>query len=150
MKVIHNQQNMMIQEFQHCMEFQLIEEMNMKMQKIQFVSIVNLLQMKSMKVIDICRNMMIQEVWHHEESQSSEVTNPQMQMIQFGSNMIWIQTKLIEFVAGLHNNLLVKQELTEESIPEQTQYRWDWKPTHFGLNLSEQPFVEGRTMSLCL
>jgi hypothetical protein len=41
MKVIHNKRNMMIQEFQHCMEFQLIEEMNMKMQRSQFVSIVN-------------------------------------------------------------------------------------------------------------
>jgi hypothetical protein len=40
----HNMKNMMIQEFQHCMEFQLIEGMKMKMQMIQFVSIVNLIQ----------------------------------------------------------------------------------------------------------
>jgi hypothetical protein len=56
-------------------------------ERIQFVSILNSIQMKSMKVIDNKQNMMIQEFQHHGESQSSEVMNPQMQMIQFGSNL---------------------------------------------------------------
>jgi hypothetical protein len=53
MKVIHISQNMMNKEFQHFVESQLIEMMKMKMQMIQFVSILNLIQMKLMKVIDI-------------------------------------------------------------------------------------------------
>jgi hypothetical protein len=53
--------NMMIKEFQHFMEFQLSEvmKMNMKMQMIQFESIVNLIQRKLMKVNNKVRNMMI-------------------------------------------------------------------------------------------
>jgi hypothetical protein len=51
--MIHNMKNMMIQESQHFEEFQLIEVMKVKMHKIQFESIVNLIQMKLMKVIDI-------------------------------------------------------------------------------------------------
>jgi hypothetical protein len=46
MTVIHNLKNIMNQEFQHWMESQLIEVMKMKMQMKQFVSIVNLIQMK--------------------------------------------------------------------------------------------------------
>jgi GTPase SAR1 family protein len=42
-------------------EFQLIEVMKIKMQMIQFDSIVNLIQMKLMKVSHKIRNMMIQE-----------------------------------------------------------------------------------------
>jgi hypothetical protein len=46
MKVIHKMKNMMNQEFQQLRESQLIELMNFQMQIIQFVSIVNLIQMK--------------------------------------------------------------------------------------------------------
>jgi hypothetical protein len=46
MKVICTIENMMNQEFQHGMESQLIEVMILKMQPIQFGSIVNLIQMK--------------------------------------------------------------------------------------------------------
>jgi hypothetical protein len=49
MKVTYNSKNIPNKEFQHCMESQLIEVMKMKMkikmQMIQFVSIVNLTQM---------------------------------------------------------------------------------------------------------
>jgi hypothetical protein len=41
----------------------------MKMHMIQFDSIVNLIQMKLMKVIDIYENMMIQEFQHFVEFQ---------------------------------------------------------------------------------
>jgi hypothetical protein len=44
MKVICTGKNMMIQEFQHFEEFQLIEVMNLKMQKSRFGSIANLTQ----------------------------------------------------------------------------------------------------------
>jgi hypothetical protein len=67
MKVIHASQNMMNQEFQHCLESQLIEVMNMKMHRIQFVLMVNLIQMKWMKVISTRKNMMNQESQYHEE-----------------------------------------------------------------------------------
>jgi hypothetical protein len=46
MKVMDTKKNMTMHEFQHRMEFQLIEVMNLKMQMIQFVSIVNLIQIK--------------------------------------------------------------------------------------------------------
>jgi hypothetical protein len=46
-KVIEKMQNMMNQEFQHCVEFQLIEAMKNQRSLIQFESIVNLIQMKS-------------------------------------------------------------------------------------------------------
>jgi hypothetical protein len=61
MKAIYTLKNMMIQEFQHFMEFQLIEAMKKKKQMIQFESIVNLIQMKLMKVIYNFGNMMIRE-----------------------------------------------------------------------------------------
>jgi hypothetical protein len=67
MKVIHNRQDMMNQEFQHCSESRLIEVMKMKMHPIQFAVIVNLIQMKSMKVIHTRKNMMNQEFQYHEE-----------------------------------------------------------------------------------
>jgi hypothetical protein len=59
MKVIDNDKNMMIQEFQHFLEFQLIEVMKLKMHLIQFESIVNLTQIKFTKVIYNMRNTMI-------------------------------------------------------------------------------------------
>jgi hypothetical protein len=61
MKVTYKMQNMMIPEFQHSVEFRLIQVMKMKMQMIQFGSIVNLIQMEMMKVIHKMRSMMIQE-----------------------------------------------------------------------------------------
>jgi hypothetical protein len=51
MKVRNKMRNMMIQDFQHFVEFQLIEGMKRKRQRIQCASIVNLIQMKLMKVI---------------------------------------------------------------------------------------------------
>jgi hypothetical protein len=50
MKVIWKLRNMMIQEFQHFVECQLIEVMKMKIRMIQFDSIVNLIQMKVVKM----------------------------------------------------------------------------------------------------
>jgi hypothetical protein len=44
--------NILIQEFQHSLESKLIEVMNMKMLSIQFVSIVNLLQIQSIEVTE--------------------------------------------------------------------------------------------------
>jgi hypothetical protein len=53
MKVIHILKNMINQEFQHFAESQSIEMRKMKMHMIEFVSILNLIQMKLMKVISM-------------------------------------------------------------------------------------------------
>jgi hypothetical protein len=52
MKVIHKMKNMMIHEFQHSAEDQLIQVMNVKMHRRQFASIRNEIQTRS-KVVDI-------------------------------------------------------------------------------------------------
>jgi hypothetical protein len=49
--------NNLIQEFQHSLESKLIEVMILKMLQIQFVSSVNLIQMKLMKVIHNWKNI---------------------------------------------------------------------------------------------
>jgi CRISPR/Cas system CSM-associated protein Csm2 small subunit len=82
-KVIDTSKNSPNNEFQHCMESKLIEVMNDKMQMIQFVSIVNLIQMKLMKVIDKMKNISNQEFQQCEESQVIEVMKMKKQMIQF-------------------------------------------------------------------
>jgi hypothetical protein len=64
MKVIHKMKNMMNKEFQHYEESQLIEVMKMKMHLIQFVLIVNLIQMKLMKVIYMMKNNLNKEFQH--------------------------------------------------------------------------------------
>jgi hypothetical protein len=69
----------------------------MKMQMIQFESIVNLIQAKLMKVIDKMRNMMIQEFQHFGEFQLIEVMMP---LIQFDS----IVDLEVEDRATLHGN----------------------------------------------
>jgi hypothetical protein len=51
MKVVYNMKNILNQEFEQRKESKLIEVMKMKMHKIQVLSIVNLIQMKLMKVI---------------------------------------------------------------------------------------------------
>jgi hypothetical protein len=69
----------------------LIEVMNMKMHSIQFVLIVNWIQMKSMKVIYIRKNMMSQEFQHCSESRLIEVMILKMQPIQFVLIVNWIR-----------------------------------------------------------
>jgi hypothetical protein len=46
---------------EYCVESKLIEVMKMKMQTIQFVSIVNLIQMKLMKVSDMTKSLTSKE-----------------------------------------------------------------------------------------
>jgi hypothetical protein len=60
----------MIQEFEHSVESQLIEVMKMKMTmlRIQLALIVNLIQMKQIRMIDTLQNMKIQEFQSHKES----------------------------------------------------------------------------------
>jgi hypothetical protein len=64
-----NMKNNMNKEFQHWMESKLIEVMNMKMHLIQFVSIVNLIQMKLMKLIYNMKNITNKECQHTMEFQ---------------------------------------------------------------------------------
>jgi ATP/ADP translocase len=67
MKVSYSRKNMMNQEFQHYSESQLIEVMILKMHPIQFGLIVNLIQMKWMKMIYTSENITNQEFQYHEE-----------------------------------------------------------------------------------
>jgi hypothetical protein len=78
------------------MESQLSEVMNMKMHLIQFGVIVNVIQMKWMKVIDTTKSMMNQEFQHCAESQLIEVTNMKIHLIQFDSIVNLNQRKLSE------------------------------------------------------
>jgi hypothetical protein len=70
---------------EHWMESQLIEVMNMKMHWSQFVLIVNLIQMKLMKVIHTMKNAMNQEFQHRVESQLTESLKMKMLPIQSAS-----------------------------------------------------------------
>jgi hypothetical protein len=69
----------------------LIQVMILKMQMIQFVSIVNLIQIKWMKVSNNRKNSSIQEFEQSKESQLIEVMILKMQMIQFVSIVNLIQ-----------------------------------------------------------
>jgi hypothetical protein len=57
MKVIYKMKNSLIQEFQHFLESKLIEVMKMKMQTIQFESIVNLIQRRWNEIADALREI---------------------------------------------------------------------------------------------
>jgi hypothetical protein len=61
-KEIDSLKNKMIQESQYSVQFQPTEMMNREMLPIQFESIVNRIQMKSMKVKYKMKNMMTQEL----------------------------------------------------------------------------------------
>jgi hypothetical protein len=92
---MYTMKNMTIQQFQLCQESQLIEVMNMKMHWIHFALIVNLIQMKLMKVIDIAKNMTIQHFQHCQESHLIEAMKMKMHWIQFVSIANLIQMKVI-------------------------------------------------------
>jgi hypothetical protein len=87
MKVIDISKSMMNKEFQRRVEFQLIEMKKMKMQIIQFISILKLIQMKWMNLIDNLESMMNKEFQHFMESQLIEARKMKMQMICFVLNM---------------------------------------------------------------
>jgi predicted HTH domain antitoxin len=73
-----------------------IEVITIQAQMIQFDSMVNLIQMKLVKVSYNMRNMMIHEFPHFGEFQLIEVMNMKMQMIQFESIVNLIQMKLMK------------------------------------------------------
>jgi hypothetical protein len=85
------------------MESKSIEVVNMKMLLIQFVSIVNLIQMKLMKVIDTMKSMMNKEFQRWMEYHLIEVMKMKMQMIQFVSIVNLIQMKLINVIHMMKN-----------------------------------------------
>jgi hypothetical protein len=89
-------------------EFQLIEVMKTEMPLIQFDSIVNLIQMKLMKVIDNMKNMMIQEFQHSVEFQSIEVVKTEMPLIRFDSIVNLIQMKLMKVIDN-HKNMMIQE-----------------------------------------
>jgi hypothetical protein len=74
-------------------ESQLIEVTIVKMHTIQFVVIVNLIQVKWMKVIYTMKNMLNQEFEHCMESQLIKVMKKKMHSIQFGLIVNVIQMK---------------------------------------------------------
>jgi hypothetical protein len=73
--------NMKNKEFQSFVESELIQVRNIKMKMIHFVSILNLIQMKLMKVIQMPKTTMNKEFQHFVESQLIEVRMMKMQMI---------------------------------------------------------------------
>jgi hypothetical protein len=78
MKVNNKMKNIPNKELEHWIELQLIEVMKMKMHLIQFVPIVDLIQLKVMKVIDNLKNIPNKEFQHLMESQLIEVMNMKM------------------------------------------------------------------------
>jgi hypothetical protein len=90
----------MSKEPQKEMEPQLIEVMKMTMQMIQFVSIVNLIQMK---VIANLKNRTNEESQHWMELQLIELKKMRNQMIQFVSNVNLIRKKLMKVIDNLKN-----------------------------------------------
>jgi hypothetical protein len=101
--VIDTLKNMTIQEFQHRTESQLIEVMKMKMQKVQFVSIMNLVRMKLMKGIDKMKNMTIQEFQHCAESRWIEMMMTKMQKIQSMSIVNLMEMKMMKVIYMMKN-----------------------------------------------
>jgi hypothetical protein len=73
------------------MESQLSEVTNMKMHTVQFVLIVNWIQMKSMKVTDTLRNITSQEFQHCLESGLIEVMKMKKHSSQFMRIVHWIR-----------------------------------------------------------
>jgi hypothetical protein len=72
MKVIYNLKNMKNKEFQHSLESKLIEVMKMKMQMIQLVSNVNLIQTQSTQAPHLfSKSQIVQLADTTSESQSS-------------------------------------------------------------------------------
>jgi hypothetical protein len=101
--------NIFNKEFHHFVESQLTEVRMMKMQMIQFLSNLNLIQMKLMKVIHRMKNMMNKEFQHFVESQLIEVRNMmKMQMIQFVSILNLIQMKLMKLIYNM--KMIMKSE----------------------------------------
>jgi hypothetical protein len=89
-------------------ESQSIEVPDMKMQMIQFVSRLNLIQMKLMKVTYRMKNMMNKEFQHFVGSQLTEVRMMKMHLIQFVSILKLIQMKLMK-VTGSSTNMMNKE-----------------------------------------
>jgi hypothetical protein len=81
----------MIQQFQQCLESRFIEVMKMKMLAIQFVSSVNLIQMKLMKVLYNMKNILIQQFQQSLELRLSEVMTHKILAGQFVSRANLIQ-----------------------------------------------------------
>jgi hypothetical protein len=96
---------MMNKEFQHCMESILIVVINLKMLMIHFVSIVNLIQMKLMKVIYKMKSISNKESQHGMESKLIEIMNMKMQMIQPVSTVNLIQMKAMKSIHKMKNKL---------------------------------------------
>jgi hypothetical protein len=59
-RVIDTTKNLKSQQFQHCVELQLIEGIHMNMHRIQFELIVNEIQMKLTRVMYTTKNLMNQ------------------------------------------------------------------------------------------
>jgi hypothetical protein len=70
---------------------------------IQFVSIVNFIEMKWMKVICNLKNIPNIEFQHGMESRLIQVIKTKMHMIQFVSIVNWIQMKLMKVIYNLKN-----------------------------------------------
>jgi hypothetical protein len=139
-------QNMMIPECQHSVECQLIEVMTMKVYLIQFDSIVNLISIKSMKVIHNNKNLMIREFQHSVEFQLIEVMSSQMPKIQFKSIMMAIQMWITEFFSIFGNSFQIILELTWESMCEDESIFMEFQWTLCQLNCPWQSSTQSKAI----
>jgi hypothetical protein len=113
----------MNQEFEQLKESILIEVIKMKMHLIQFVSIVNLIQMKLMKMIYNRKNIPNQEIEQSKESQLIEVMNMKMLLIQFALIVFLIQMKWREIDRN-HGKIYISElKSNQESKHEQHFHR---------------------------
>jgi hypothetical protein len=75
----------LIRKLHNFVDFRLMERMNNEIHRIQFESIINVIQMKLMKVIDNVKSIMMQKFQYFAELQLIDVVNGKMQKIQFES-----------------------------------------------------------------
>jgi hypothetical protein len=94
-----------------------------KVLPIQFALIVNLIQMKSMKVNDTPKNIMNQEFQHCSESQLSEVMNVKMHAILFTLNLNSTQRKLNE-ISWSHRKSLDTSKIDSETHAREAEEDW--------------------------
>jgi hypothetical protein len=106
---------------EYPMEWRLIEVM--KMFSIYFVSVLNLIQIKLLKVMDKIRNNLIQEFQHCMESELIEGMMMKMLLIQFVSNVNLIQMWLMKEVYSVINSLIQEsQYCCRSQIPMISKY----------------------------
>jgi hypothetical protein len=124
------EKNIQKTEFQHWMELPLIEVMDRKMEMIQFVPIVNLIQMKVMKLNNV-KKISNKEFQHWMESQLIKWKNIELQMIQFVSIILLIQMKVTNHEMHLNSTVRLCEPTAASSQDETANHlqAFEWIAT---------------------